>query len=193
MLPAPALEQLLRPRIERGARAGLVTVPEGIAARRATATITQVRSCCPPCVLWAVVRTWMNGWCTARRFQKRGTRGCLLSAECKGEDSIEHYLRCEVVRDVARKKFRLVTCKDHAGDLLLLNGGYSDEKHVAKAAALLYAVYITTNAARHQTGSASSANGEQQIWNSIRKAGLQSRRLAAILAQIWATDPPQPP
>ena len=188
MFPAPALEQVLRPRIERWARAGLVIVPEGIAARRATTTLLQIRSCCSPCVMWAVARTWLNSWCTARRFQERGTRGCLLSTDCKGEDSIEHCLRCEVVRAVARKKLRLITCKDHPCDLLLLNGGYSDEKHVAKAAALLYAVYVTTNAARHQTGRASIANGEQHVWNTIRKAGLQSRKLAAILAQIWVPD-----
>ena len=185
--PPLALETLVRSRVERWTRAGLVTVPQGIAARRAERTLARIRNTCPPCVVWAVVRTWFNGWCTHRRFQDRRRNSCLLSCDCGGEDSIEHYLRCAVVRQVAVQKLRLEHILQDPGYLLLLDGGYDDDSSIALAASLLYGVYSATNQLRHHACHVSGEVGAQTLWCAIRKAGLQSRRLAGILKEIWAT------
>ena len=44
-----------------------------------------------PCVVAAVLETWVNGWCTSRRFQYHGNV-CPFSST--GEDSIDHFACC---------------------------------------------------------------------------------------------------
>ena len=159
----------------------------GLAARRASRTLSRIRSLCPPCVLWAVVRTWFNGWCTLRRFQARQRHSCFLSSTCSGEDSIEHYLRCPIVHAVAAKKLRLLHLRRRPGDMLLLDGGYYDDSQLALTAVLLYAAYTSTNQLRHKDQRISEAEGEKVVWCAVRKAGLQSRRLSGIINRIWVT------
>ena len=54
----------------------------------------------PPSTRWALVRTWFNGWCTARHFQS--SVSCFF---CKaGEDSLEHMCRCPVIRLVGNSR-----------------------------------------------------------------------------------------
>eukprot|EP00959_Pyramimonas_sp_CCMP1952_P054540 1140117-Pyramimonas_sp.AAC.1 len=62
-----------------------------------------LRTATPPCVRAALLRTWFNGWCTGRRFQQQ--RACIFG--CALDDSIEHYARCPVVRDFARRRLAL--------------------------------------------------------------------------------------
>ena len=62
---------------------------------RFTATLAAIQDA-PAATKWAYIRTILNGWCTARRFQ--ATRLCLFCN--KGEDSLEHFSRCTVIRDV---------------------------------------------------------------------------------------------
>ena len=133
----------------------------------------------------ALARTWMNGWCTDRRFQRRNSR-CVLCSSCTGEDSIEHYLACPVVWDVAVKNLRFAEPRCLAWKLLLLNGGHHDDDSVALSAALVYATYIATNKLRHQPSRAVHNQGRDAIVNAIRSAGLQSRPLRRILHKIWA-------
>ena len=185
LIAPPHVENLVRSRMRRWAKAGLVTVPEGVAARRAEKILTCIRKVCPPCVTWAVIRTWLNGWCTMRRFQNRQSNSCLLACSCKGEDSIEHYLRCPVVRSIAREKVGLGDIKSDPGYLLLFDENREPES-IALAATLLYAIYTTTNRQRHLQHRLSEHQGKQQLWCAIRKAGLQSRRLSTLLRQAWA-------
>lgn len=46
----------------------------------------------PPRVRAALLRTWLNGWCTQRRFGVRGTH-CLFGCRL-GEDDVRHYVAC---------------------------------------------------------------------------------------------------
>ena len=47
-----------------------------------------------PCVSYAVLNTWLNGWGTSARFQIQGGC-CWLHADCHGSDAIEHYAVCD--------------------------------------------------------------------------------------------------
>ena len=47
----------------------------------------------PPCVVAAVLRTWLNGWCTSRRFRQPAATFRLFSS-CTGGDELEHYAVC---------------------------------------------------------------------------------------------------
>ena len=67
----------------------------------------------------------------------------------------------------------------------MLDGGCDDNEHVALAATLLYAIYSVTNSARHHQFRFTENEGAQHLWGAIRKAGLQSRRLASLLRHIW--------
>ena len=46
----------------------------------------------PPCVLHALLITWLNGWCTSRRYQQSVGK-YRLCRECEGLDELEHYVR----------------------------------------------------------------------------------------------------
>ena len=61
----------------------------------------------PPRVTSAVIRTALNGWCTARRFQIPHSR-CMMGCPAEGaEDSIEHYASCRVIADTAHRWLHL--------------------------------------------------------------------------------------
>lgn len=52
--------------------------------------INNVFKCIPPCVQFAVVNTWLNGWPTNRRLHLPFA-WCRLCGGCYGEDSLNHY------------------------------------------------------------------------------------------------------
>ena len=106
----------------------------------------------PPRVSAAIWKTMWNGWTTARRFQRNAD--CLLccGGVC-GEDSIEHYAMCSVVRKVGRCFVGLQDShySTWLGNFVALglNQGKVDEKTLTLRASLVYAVFRTTNALRH--------------------------------------------
>ena len=54
------------------------------------------------CVLHAILISWLNGWCMARRFQEAcPPHSCRLSSTCPGRDCIEHYAVCEAAWSAA--------------------------------------------------------------------------------------------
>ena len=62
-----------------------------------------------PRVEAAVFSTIWNRWCTARRHQNRAEchNRCLLGCGGYAEDSIEHYCRCQVVKQFHAKSFKI--------------------------------------------------------------------------------------
>ena len=64
------LNELLRDRLSRWQSTEFMNIPIGVAARRAERRVELLKSQVPPSVAAAVGRSWLNGWCTARRFQK---------------------------------------------------------------------------------------------------------------------------
>lgn len=155
----PALEIVIRPRVERWQRLGLFLSPPGVVCRRDGRILATIRKLCHPSVHWAVIRLWFNGWCTLRRFQSRRACSCLLCDTCGGEDSVEHYIHCPIVREVAAAKLRLT----HFQHLLLLDVSFDDDAEVALSAAIVYAIYVTTNKLRAQKRRATEQEGRHLL------------------------------
>lgn len=91
------LEHIIRERWEaRWARVISMSSPLGVAVRRASADMKLYGSALPPFLVIAVLNTWLNGWCTARRFQGRAR--CVFCGATS--DAIEHLAGCPVLRSL---------------------------------------------------------------------------------------------
>jgi len=128
----------------------LAGTPQHIATR-CFRNLQMLPSLVPPRICAAVLRTIFNGWCTARRFQKRRTtlNRCLLGCGADAEDSIEHYCCCPAVQDTLWCKLRL---RFHGGRALSywMMNEESDvhHDHLRGVAIIVYAAYMATNTYR---------------------------------------------
>jgi hypothetical protein len=100
----------------------------------------------PSCVVAALLKTCLNGWCTARRFGQPHSR-CLFGCD-NAEDSLEHYLQCVIIENVWEKLFRTswgeVECR--------LAIGCSDPIHRNQRGYFLYGLFNLYNFMRHSPG-----------------------------------------
>ena len=124
----------------------------------------------PPRVHVAVFGTIWNRWCTARRFQivSQARHSCLLGC-ASGEDSIEHYLRCPLVLEVARCRLNLHCSGSESWLLCLLASedlAIQRDSVLARIALLVYAAYRTTNAVRH-CGTLSREEAKRAMYQAI--------------------------
>lgn len=131
----------------------VASVPEGILARRALTRLQQAFALVPIRVAIVLFRTWLNGWCTARRFQQRRAR-CLLGCHCElddiCQDSIEHYAHCPVLLEFASNTLHMPpSCLDNMLGFLCLNKEVAEDTRILQFL-VLYAVYSATNAIRAQ-------------------------------------------
>ena len=151
-----------------------------------------------------LLRTWLNGWCTARRFQVQES-ACLFRCEpgtrqgCN--DSIEHYAHCPVVRQFAHETLSLPphTVGNVLGFLCLHANIDCDTRLVQHL--LLYAVYTATNRLRrcaagldhysvkelllqyiHQ-GAGCNPTAQKAVRNCLLSASSKRPRLAAVDAE----------
>ena len=99
--PTGWAEGRLRLKLERWKIPGL----PGRTARRILRSLQALNRVVAPRVHVAVFRTIFNGWVTERRFQRAYEGLCRF--QCGGDDSIEHYMRCRVLHDFARRRLRL--------------------------------------------------------------------------------------
>ena len=90
---APFLQITLRERWERWEHLFRGHVLPRRAVDRAMRFLNDIRGTVPPCVISAVLNTWLNGWCTSRRFQE-SERPCRILTSHEGADSLEHYSCC---------------------------------------------------------------------------------------------------
>ena len=100
----------------------------------------------PPSVVAAVLKTCLNGWCTARRFgQPHST--CLFGCD-DAEDSLEHYLKCVIIEHIWEKLFHTswgeVECR--------LAIGCCDPLHRSQRGYFLYGLFNLYNFIRHSPG-----------------------------------------
>ena len=126
-----------------------------IQAERAVRHLSALQPLVPPRVVAAVFSTIWNRWTTARRFQKRSSpeNRCVLGCGGNAEDSLEHYGRCQVLLNFARRNLNL---RFDTGDTLpywmlvtadeRINDSSPDVQ--VRIAVLVYAAYRTTNTAR---------------------------------------------
>ena len=102
VLESPSAVHVVRHLRRRLDRWAMPLLP-GHRVQRAIACMKCAATSCPPRVCAALLRTWCNGWVTARRMQRVGQ--CVLG--CPGEDSIEHYARCRIFNDFGASKLQL--------------------------------------------------------------------------------------
>jgi hypothetical protein len=126
-------------------------VPAGILARRSIRVLEHAFHLVPCRVALVLFRTWFNGWCTARRFQKLQSV-CLLgcaAGQCEGcHDSIEHYATCPVVVNFASRGLHLPSNLIGSRLHFLCLGRDIDNDTRTLQLLLLYAVYSSTNCLR---------------------------------------------
>ena len=112
-------------------------------ARRACRHLKTLNGRVAPCVSFALLNTWMNGWTTARRFQS--TAACVLCDGDYGADSIEHYSLCPVQREATRRLSRFHE-KGSMVEFMCLTAVDSDQLCVR--AAICFSVRKATNIRR---------------------------------------------
>jgi len=54
---------------------------------------TQARDRLPSKILYTVIKTWVNSWCTTSRLHENTQWPCIFGC-CDEDDSLSHYLRC---------------------------------------------------------------------------------------------------
>ena len=123
-------------------------MPEGTLTRRAARYLHQAFKPVPVKVALVLFRSCFNGWCTARRFQKKESC-CLLGCSSEfGEDSIQHYAHCPIVMDFAKTRLGLpMSCIGGMQNFLCLQRDMENAIRVLQLL-LLHAVYSATNCIR---------------------------------------------
>jgi hypothetical protein len=124
-----------------------------------------------PRVHAAVFKTLWNGWSTETRFQRKHSQSNRCRFKCSSEagDSIEHYCRCPVVRQVSYKHLHLQYNLCDALNVWCLNTSLLDKPHILTCVAILiYGAFNAYNSIRHNTISSSS-----QAYNCIVQHCLQ--------------------
>ena len=112
-----------------------------------------LRNKVPPRVMAAYFSSLWNRWTTTRRFQQP-VAPCLLGCHsATGEDSLEHYLRCPIALEVARRRLRLALTPSTSWTHFLLAAKDTGTCHPStwwvRCILIIYATYVTVNAAKH--------------------------------------------
>ena len=157
-------EEFLRRRLKRWK----FQTPIGIICRRATTKIGIIFSLVSPRVAAVVFRTWLNGWCTGRRFQNPALK-CQLACSPNADDSIEHYMRCPVVAGFSQACLHLdANTGDIAQSFMCLDKN-EDDGTVVLRALLVYATYCATNGMRHSSARGSSLNMQELLLQHVHQ------------------------
>ena len=173
----------MRKRLARWTTKGFFSVGPGVLARRTPNIIQELHGNVPPCVMHAVLRTWMNGWISSRRFQTTGQ--CRLCNECAGADCIEHYLFCDATWKVATRHFNL---RRSASAFARLSGlQIETQDNLFILVTLLYAVYVSVKALRIDNARAAQHQGDRMIWERVRSAGMSHPGLGKQIQRFWCT------
>jgi len=117
---------------------------------RALKVMARLEKLVPPKVRAAILRTWSNCWCTARRFQ--GEACCFFGCPWRKTDSIEHYSVCPWLCEWSLKNLHINLVgspQDKRRRFLLLNSDHESDHSLALLALSLAAIYSVHNKCRH--------------------------------------------
>ena len=127
----------------------------------------------PPRVCTSLLRTWCNGWVTARRMQRVGQ--CVLG--CSGEDSIEHYARCRIFRNFGASKLQLEEGDGQLEGFLCL---HREPPAIRNRRALaLYSLYKLHGSIRH--GATRPDIPCNALWQIVRDTVVGNSKAAGLL------------
>ena len=151
-------------------------------AKKAIKLSENLRAQVPPCVLHALLVSWLNAWCTDRRFQKE-PRACVLSEQCKGRDCIAHYAVCEHMWNAAHKKLKVSMSRCSISRFFALEPLINDD--CAILAANVYAVLSLTNRLRASNMRCSADSLHTELWEAHRTLSIQHKGLRKRYINIW--------
>ena len=132
-----------------------------------------------------------NRWCTLRRFQQQGR--CRLCQKQHTEDSIEHYVFCSSIRELAVRRLRL-DLKIHVNihTLTCTNPLIDTAELLTRAALLVYATYRALN---YQREAAIPLQGEdlfQAMSQWIVEGARGHVHSCRVLSSIWTPSEGRP-
>eukprot|EP00973_Karenia_brevis_P089865 12399818-Karenia_brevis.AAC.1 len=143
-------------------------------ARRAQNVLNTIYRFVPPCVIFCLISSWCNAWCTSRRFQ--GSGRCQLCIECQGEDSLEHYAVCKYHWNAFACKLKQASLPRSLRRFLCLDATNVDE--MIFMACHVFAVKRAVDIRRRETGIMHAEFVERLIWNCHRTAAMYHPSLA---------------
>ena len=163
---------------------------EAAVAATVHGNLNRLRPLVAPRVQSACLSTIWNRWTTPRRFQNRASPRniCLLGCGGQAEDSIEHYSRCRVVREVADCFLRLG--RDITVDLehfvLAPNDFRGSDDLLSCVAVLIYATYNLTNLLRAKDeGPVSKQVAHKLLKQGCRNAVMGHSDSTTLLPYRW--------
>ena len=111
----------------------------------------------PQHIINTILRTWLNSWATARRFQSSKST-CVFCREWMSQDSIEHLAVCRITNLLAHLSLHIGFCTPSLSLFLLLEA--RNPMHLTLLALHLHATYHTYNKLKHDTH---TRNDEQHV------------------------------
>jgi hypothetical protein len=168
--------------------------PPAIIATRVLRRMVRLRTLIPPRVSAAVLSTLWNRWATKRRVEQRWGP-CTLRCSPTAADSLEHYAHCPVIRQAAIEhlNLRLRGWPYGLTDFMMATGPLSaphpSESILVRTALLVYATYMVTNAARHQSP-ADSAESAAMMHQAIIESTRGHERCQTIVRDRFLAPPP---
>ena len=111
-----------------------------ILAATVTTNIRRMQQLVPPRVTFACLSTYLNRWCTARRFQKPERTCHFRCQSLAGSDSLEHYLCCPVLCDFATWFLGIKFPQEDRGCVGTLNCDLTDAE-LTTTGIWLYCIY----------------------------------------------------
>ena len=147
------------------------------------ANLERLGAIVPPRVAAAVWGLVWNRWCTARRFQ--GEAPCVLDCG-KGEDSIEHYIGCQVGREAGRRLLRVDALYAQRKLFMLNATRFQDDAEQTCWAILTYALYIATNTHRGNPLTTSTLEeATEEVMHHTRQGVQGHAHASRVLRSRW--------
>ena len=171
---------------DHSARMMIAGPPRWVAAR-VTRRLQRLPKLVPPRICSAAFRTVFNGWCTARRFQNHGPEHtCLMGCSSNAADSIEHYSRCPVTRELFRKKLRIELHPTKALSCFAMTTKEQSEDEILALSMLgVYAIYMRTNHYRAQRKPTNSKHAVQYLSQCLIQGCQGHRELTRLFDSRW--------
>ena len=136
----------------------------------------------PPCVLHAVITTWLNAWHTDARYQKE-PRPCVLSRHCKGKDTLEHYVVCPTVWNTIFSKLRAKNVPRSRDRFFLLDPSHKDD--IVILACIVYSVRRTVHKFRARNDRVCEEESKRYLWEAVKIAAAHNAHTAKIIKSKW--------
>jgi len=153
-----------------------------IYANRAVLFLKEIVGKVPPCVQFAVFKTFFNGWSTSARLQSNH-RVCYICFECNGDDSIEHYATCSFMWNAFSQNYR--ACAWPQTLIRFLGLDTTRTEIFPFLACNMYSVMRATDIRRISQSISGPEDVKKLLFEHTRSAALQHKTLKKRIHNIW--------